>query len=241
MRVVVIFANRQDAGARSLVDRWSPHAALLTCEDLSVAGWRHTSDQRAGDRAVIAGRLVAREEIAGALIRWPAVFGWELHHILAEDREYVAAEMTAFLRAWLTRLRCPVLNRPSTASLIGPSWRPEQWVRAAAELGIPVRPLRRHLAFPGEPAPPLAVEGGFTTVTILGEACFGQVDPILKDRARSLATAAGVSLLDVYFSGPEADAEMLSADLLPSLDAEEKAGAVYELLRSGRRGAGGWA
>lgn len=237
MRVLVVFANRQDEGARSLVDRWSPHAALLTCEDLSVAGWRHTSDQRAGDMAVIAGRLVAREEIEGVLIRWPSVFGWELHHILTEDREYVAAEMTAFLRAWLACLRCPVFNRPSSASLIGPSWRPEQWVRAAAELGIPVRPLRRHLVFPGEPVPPLSTEG-YATVTVIGEHCFGQADPAVKGRARQLSTMAGVSLLDVYFSGPGEEAELLSADLLPRLDTEEKANAVFELLRSGPRGSG---
>jgi hypothetical protein len=240
MRVLVIFANRQDTGARFLVDRWPAPAALLTCEDLSVAGWRHTSDQRVGDMAVIAGRLVAREEIEGVLIRWPSVFDWELHHILAEDREYVAAEMTAFLRAWLARLRCPVLNRPSAANLIGPSWRPEQWVRAAAELGIPVRPLRRHLAFSSEPAPPLATEE-YATVTVIGERCFGQADPVLKDRARQLAAKAGVSLLDVYFNGPGADAELLSASLLPGLDAEEKADAVLELLRSGPRTSGGQA
>jgi hypothetical protein len=237
MRVLVIFANRQDAGARSLVDRWPPQAAVLTCEDLSVTGWRHTSEQRAGDMAVIAGRLVAREEIEGVLIRWPSVFGKELHHILAEDREYVAAEMTAFLRAWLTSLPCPVLNRPSAASLLGPAWRPEQWVRAAAELGIPVRPLRRHLTFPNQPNPPRAPEG-YATVTVIGERCFGQAEPILKDHARRLAAKAGVSLLDVYFSGPGADGELLSAELIPDLDAEVKADAVWDLLRSAPWGEG---
>lgn len=235
--MLVVFANQQDASARSLVARWSPHAALLTCEDLSVAGWRHTSDQRAGNMAVIAGRRVAREEITGVLVRWPSVFGWELHHILAQDREYVAAEMTAFLRAWFTQLRCPVWNRPSAANLIGPAWRPEQWVRAAAELGIPVRPLRRHLAFPCGPAPPPTPQE-HTTVTVIGERCFGEVDPVLKDRARRLAAKAGVSLLDVYFSGREATAELLSADLLPGLDAENKADAVFALFRSGLPKAG---
>jgi hypothetical protein len=235
MRVFVVFASRQDASARSLIEWWSPRASLLTCDDLSVPGWRHTSNGQTGDMAVIGGRFVAEEEIEGALIRWPGVFGWELQHILAGDRQYVAAEMTAFLCAWLAGLQRPVLNRPSAASLIGPSWRPEKWVQVAAALGIPVRPLRRHIVFPGEPTPPLGAEV-HATVTVLGGRCFGEADSTLRVQSQKLAATAGVSLLDVLWSRPEAEAELISADLLPRLDTEEKAAAVLDLLRNGPSG-----
>jgi hypothetical protein len=50
--------------------------------------------------------------------------------------------MKAFLLSWLSQLNCLVLNRPTPLCLSGPSWRPEQWTYAAAQLGIPVQPLR---------------------------------------------------------------------------------------------------
>jgi hypothetical protein len=233
--VLVVFANRHDAGARSLVDRWaSQGAALLTCEDLSVAGWRHSLDSSAAGRAVVAGRPIATKEITGVLVRWPGVLAHELGQIDPEDREYVAAEMTAFLRSWLTRLHCPVINRPTAISLLGPAWRPEQWVHTAAKLGIPVRPIRRHALF--EAAAPAQAPPEPATVTVIGERCFGDTDPILADRARLLAAAAGATLVDVQFSGPEAGAALISADLFANLDGDERAGAVLDLLLSGAGG-----
>jgi len=66
-------------------------------------------------------------EIAGVLVRGTARFdpaGWE-----PADQTYMHAEMLAATLAWLTALRCPVVNRPSTAlwyagraSLL--TWRP---------------------------------------------------------------------------------------------------------------------
>jgi hypothetical protein len=43
--VLVIVAGRHDKAAKDLVERWAPWgAAVLTCEDLSVAGWRYSLD-----------------------------------------------------------------------------------------------------------------------------------------------------------------------------------------------------
>jgi hypothetical protein len=227
--VLVVFASRHDAGARSLVARWASHdAALLTAEDLSVAGWRHSLGSSATDRAVVGGRLVATGEIAGVLIRWPCVLPTDLGHIDPEDREYVAAEMTAFLRSWLTQLRCPVLNRPTAISLLGPAWRPEQWVHTAAGLGIPVRPIRRHARFAAT-ASTLA-SPDHATVTVLGDRCFGETHAVLAGHARRLAAAAGAALVDFQFTGPDAGAALISADLFASLDGDERADAVLALL-----------
>jgi hypothetical protein len=93
--------------------------------------------------AVIGGTVTPCREITGVLIRRPCVIEAELPHIRSADRRYVAEEMSAFLFAWLTGLTCPVLNRPRDFHLLGPPWRPEQWVRAAAALGIATRPTDR--------------------------------------------------------------------------------------------------
>lgn len=233
-RVLVIVASHHDSDARSLAARWAYHgAALLTVEDLSVAGWRHGLEGSQGDRAVVSGRVVASAQIAGVLTRWPAIFPQELHHIAPQEREYVAAEMTAFLRAWLTQLSCPVINRPSAGSLIGPAWRPEQWVHAAARLGIPVRPVRRHVVRHNDAASSLPVKASHTTVTVVGEGSFGDAHPLLMGHALRLAAATGVALLDVHFSGSSDNAELLWADPLADVSRADKADAVLDHLLDG--------
>lgn len=234
--MLVIFTSRCDREARELAARWAAQdAVLLTCEDLSAAGWRHRLPRRAaGAAAVVGGRTVATAEIDAVLTRWPGVFEQELGRIAPEQRPYAASEMTAFLRSWLTQLDCPVVNRPTATTLIGPSWRPEQWVHAAARLRIPARPVRRRVSLSAPSRPAGAEEARFATVTVVGERSFGATHPLLGEHARRLAAAAGVELLAVHFSGPERDAELLSADLLPSLDDGAVCDALLDLLLGGR-------
>ena len=108
---------------------------ILTCEDLSAPGWRHRLG--GASTAVIGGETVPAAGIRGVLIRRSHMLEWEPEHIVPGDRAYVAAEMTAFLRSWLSGLGCPVLNRPAPTCLSGPGWCREQWVQTAARLGIP--------------------------------------------------------------------------------------------------------
>jgi hypothetical protein len=227
--VIVIFASRYDLSATSLVARWADQdASLLTCDDLSVAGWRHYLNPNESSVAVINGRTVPVEEIKGVLIRWPAVFEQELTGIIPADRSYIAREMMAFLVSWFSSLKCPVINDPTPVNLTGPAWRPEQWAWAAAKLGIPVRKTRRHVARSAEDATQDQTPAR-TTVTVVGTRCFGQVEEPLLAQARRLADAAGVIFVNVSFSGPEADSFFAGVDLLPNLS-EEASDAVLELL-----------
>jgi hypothetical protein len=147
--VLVVVGSRHDPGAREIVKQWeNSGAALLSCEDLSSPGWRYCPTDRRASRAVIGKRVVPDKDIRGVLVRRPQVVQQELPYIAAADREFVAAEMTAFLLAWLSHLPCPVLNRPRGTSLCGPNWRPEQWTHAAAMIGIPVEPVRRQIPAP---------------------------------------------------------------------------------------------
>jgi hypothetical protein len=118
--------------------------------------------------AVVDGQVVAVEEISGVLIRLPYVFEQELLHIVPGDRAYVAAEMQAFLISWLSRLKCPVLNRPTPSYLLGPNWRPQQWVYTAAQVGIPVRPVHQHITLAAE-ALPQTPELSPVTITVVGD------------------------------------------------------------------------
>jgi hypothetical protein len=226
--LIVIVASRLDQGARTLAaGPGTDRVALLTCEDLSVPGWRHYVAAAGTPVAVIDGREVPVEEITGVVTCLPNVSELELLHIVPSDRAYVAAEMSAFLLSWLSALSCPVLNRPSPTCLSGPYWRPEQWARLASEVGMRVQPVHRRvaLALCATPAVTQSV-----TVTVIGERCLGQVDTTTLTGARRLARAANVDLLTVRVSGPEPGATFLGADPWPDLTSAETADALLEYL-----------
>ena len=226
--MIVIFASQFDKSASSLAERWKNYdASLLTCDDLSVAGWRHFLNAADSDFAVVGGQIVDVSDIDAVLIRWPGVFAPELIQIAAHDRDYVANEMMAFLVSWFWSLTCPVINKPTPVNLTGPPWRLEQWTHAATRLAIPVKTARRHVArnMNAGPAPAPAD----ATVIVVGDRSFGDVEPLLLDQAQQLARAAGVSLLKVGFSGPEVGSFLTGVDLLPDLT-DEATDAILDLL-----------
>jgi hypothetical protein len=210
--MLVVLAYAHDVGARALVQRWraaGERAALLTCADLSLPGWRYVAGDPVAGSAVIDGQVLATRDIRAVITRIPAVGEAELAHVHEEDRSYAAAEMQAFLLAWLMSLQCPVLNRPSPSSLGGPSWSTAQWVQRARRLGLPARPVRQHIAFvPDAPSDmEHRVDKNSTFVDVVGDRAFlaggcapGADESPLAAAAISLAREAGVELLRAYFA-----------------------------------------
>jgi hypothetical protein len=180
------------------------------------------------------GRRFDSGQISGVLVRLPRISAEDLPQIEAADREYVATEMTAFLAAWLSSLHCPVLNRPVPACLFGPNWRPEHWVRLAAQLGLPVRPMRRDV--PSTTAHSKTAKEIGVTLSVVGNRCFGVAEEKLKRNARRLAQAAEVDLLTVRFDGPHGGSLFLDADPSPNLSRLDAMEAVLELLTAGPGG-----
>src|SRR5260370_30282273 len=132
--MLVVLASRYDPSSQEFVTNWAGDAGLLTSQDLSVRGWRYEPGGQVR-ASVISGRLVSTDEIDGVLTRLPCVGEGDLVDIVPGDRGYVAAEMTAFLSAWLCDLRCPVLNRPTPGCLTGPYWRQAKGIHAPSRLG----------------------------------------------------------------------------------------------------------
>jgi hypothetical protein len=226
--VIIVVASCHDQRAQTLVARQGPdRVALLTCEDLSVPGWRYYLAAAGTSVAVIGGREIAPEEITGVVTCLPGVSELELLHIVPADRQYVAAEMTAFLLSWLSTLSCPVINRPTPTCLSGPYWRPEQWTYVASQIGMRVQPVYRRVAFVGDFMPAVSES---TTVTVVGERCLGQVDTTVMTGARRLARAANVEVLAVRVSGSGPDATFLGADPWPDLTSQETADVILEYI-----------
>jgi hypothetical protein len=140
--------------------------------------------------------------------------------------------MNAFLRCWLAALRCPVLNRPTPTSLSGPAWRPERWIHLAGRLGIPVRPIRQQVCRDATDVPDSDVSP-YACITLAGDRCIGRVDDELVQHARTLASAAGVELLAVAFTGEDAGASMIAADPWPNIAAPESVEAIGAYLSRG--------
>jgi hypothetical protein len=230
-RFFLVIANRFDLAARKFVAGAGSQARLMTPSDISQPGWSFRLGDVAASVAVVAGEQVPATAIAGVLTRLPGVTIDDLPHIVASDRAYIAAEMTAFLLAWLTSLKCPVVNPPTPQCLSGPMWRQEQWVAIANRLAIPVKPVVRRVsrvenATQVRPSPALA------TITVVGRKHLAVADRILVKRSHALAEAAGTDLLSVQFDGAGADANFVTAGLWPDLGDKKIAKAVMELMRT---------
>lgn len=178
--MLLVLAHAGDEIARGLAAAWAPEAHLVAPRDLSARGWRHFAVGGGDDSIGVGGEIIRTTEVSGVLVRIAAVLPTDLAHIAAEDRIYVAAEMTAFLQSLLASLRCPVVNRPRATSLMGPGWTPERWRAAAVAAGIEIA---------GDQAGEL--------VTVVAGDCFGAADARIAERAVSLARLARVELLPV--------------------------------------------
>jgi hypothetical protein len=234
----LLLASRSDTAAISFAASAGPEVRLMTPADLSQAGWSFRVGDAAHSSAVIAGEVVPAAAIAGVLIRLQGVAEHDLPHIVAADRAYVAAEMSAFLLAWLTALGCRLVNRPTPQCLPGPMWRPEQWVVVANRLGVPARPVMRRVARENAGAAGDGVAPAATVITIVGRRHIGEGDKALVRRAHALAQAACVDLLAVKFDGRGSGANFIGASPWLDLADERIAAMVMHFMRDITRSAG---
>jgi hypothetical protein len=129
-------------GARSVLrvaesDAHGPSAiGILEPAGLSVPGWSHNPENPREDRLVVAGEIYPAERLTAVITALDAVEPFDLPHVRTEDRDFVASEMTAFLRSWLLTLACPVLDRPTTLALSGAAADRATWSKAAATVAV---------------------------------------------------------------------------------------------------------
>ena len=187
-----MLASPYDGDARYLVEEWSGaghEVGLVTPEALSRPGWRLHVGKPEAASAAIGDRVIQGTEIAGVVTTLKSVEGWHLADVLPDDREYVAQEMTAFLLAWLTQLRCPVLDRPSPRSLSGCGRSAGEWKEIAR---------RQRLQCIGhDSASPLL------PVTVVGGAAVDAPTRALRAAGESLARAGHRDLVTLLFTNTD--------------------------------------
>lgn len=233
-RYVLVFAQASDEVAAGFVRRNARRAVrLVTPRDLSRAGWRY--EVRGGvpsAQAVVEGRIVPQSRLAGVITRLGCVTAADVPHIAAGDRAYVAAEMQAFLAAWLHLVPCPILNRPTPMCLAGNAWSSHKWVQTAVRLGIPVSPIEQRVDWSARRGKhdPTVRRASTSDVTIVGPRAIGTASSRLVQRARMLTRAAGLEFATVQFSTMYDDAIFLGVSLWPDLADEPIAEAILRYL-----------
>jgi hypothetical protein len=201
--MLLVIGSAFDDRPRRLVERWTRDnrdAILVTPADVSRPGWRLRCGQPAECCAAIAERTIAGDEIDGVVTSLAWIAPHELPHIDEDDREYVAQEIGAFLLAWLSELRCPVVDRPSPLSLAGCGRSSHEWAAIAARLGVPARPIW---------------DGPTTTVTVVGGRAVGDSD--LAPAAEMVAAAVARSLVTLRFSDVVEPPALVGADASPDV------------------------
>jgi hypothetical protein len=225
--VILILANAGDPRGPLLRDEWADaDARLLTPHDLHRPGWAHEPARPCEGTAVAEGKAIRAAEIDGVCTLMPAVFETDLAAIRTVDRAYVAAEMTAFLCAWLSALPCPVVNAPGPACLSGPHWGTERWLHLAAEGGIPTLSAQLPLC----PQFHLPADVPTIAVTVVGSEAFGTRSPVACDVARRLTTLADVPLLRVHVTTHDSMPAVAGADLSIETGRPGVGAAILELL-----------
>jgi hypothetical protein len=227
--MLLVLASNKDKNANALVGRLgSEKAALVSCDDLCRPGWRFYLANPEGGRVVADDKVIPLSQITGVLTLRPHVFEVELIHIAKPDRSYVAAEINSFLIAWLSSLKCPVINRPVGNCLSGPSLHQEEWVNLATSIGIPVQEVHRTVSLNIQDQKHINEDGKTigTQVTVIGERWIGEVDDNLGDKAVHLAQAAGAVLLQVWFEKEK----FIGASAFPPLDRDPVINAVLGYL-----------
>lgn len=216
--MILVLASAFDSRAQALVTGLGPgEVRLMTPGDLSAPGWQYRVGRPRDGVAVASGQRLAQSAIRGVFTRLPWIDPAELSHVAPQDRSFVASEMQAFLVAWLSQLTCPVVNRPTPLCLCGPGWRREQWLYAAAKVGLPVvTALRRHVLPPDRDVAPLLAPPE-VTVTVIGQTVTGTGEGAIRVGALRLAAMAGVDLLGLGFVRRHGGLALTSATLWPDL------------------------
>lgn len=104
-RCVLVLAREGDPALARLAALAPGRVRHVRPRDLSRPGWRYVAGEPEEARAVADGEVLAAADVGGVLCRIGALVEADLPHIHPADRAYVAAEMNAFLLAWLSQFR----------------------------------------------------------------------------------------------------------------------------------------
>jgi hypothetical protein len=174
------------------------------------------------DVALDDGRRLRSADICGVLNRLVCAPDEIVRHVVAEDRDYAAAELMAFYLGWLRSLR-GMINMPTPQGLCG-SWRhASEWSVLAARAGLAVPVLRQSSRAPladGFRSLAPAAAPMRNVIVLRNELHGAAVSGPVGAACRKLAVLSGIELLGIDLFESEEGALMFAhATPLPDLTA----------------------
>jgi hypothetical protein len=217
--LILIVSNVAHESAKDLAGLFPTGAAsVITASDLNQS-FRAAVSVGAfpASRITIDGKTTPASRIAGVVSTISHFLPQEFYYIEPADRLYVCAEVSAFFIYFLSELRCPKLNPPSTKTISGLGLHPIGWLRAAQAHGVPVWPL--HLR--NERALEVADSAGlaFARVTLVGGCPVeGDAPERLVDHMRVLARVFAMPYLrGVFAARPGEDHRLTQLHSVPDV------------------------
>lgn len=230
--MILVLSNLADEAAAGFVRRFPAGAAcLVTASDFhqSVRAAVSVSDFSASE-ITLGGTPLTAGQIRGVVATIPWFLPQEFYYIEPADRDYVCAEMSAFLIYFLSGLACKKLNPPSPRRLTGLGLHRLEWLRVAARCGVPVWPVRTKNGVPLPPGDSQELQP--VRSTIVGGDVVGAGGPDqINDYMRALSRAFAMPYLSGHFvSRNGRDFFLVELESVPDLSRPENCEAMVRYL-----------
>lgn len=217
--MVLVLASIFDRAAASFATElaFRTSASLVTCSDLALAPLSLEHPSFDTSTITINGERLAVPQFRGVLNLLPVVFPDELLFYDEAEREYQSAEFHALLTFFLSSLRCPVVNRPTAASLTGPFASQVGWRQLARAEGLPVSKVK---ITSGSFVNPFVITAGTESIEIacLNGRVIGSSHGNLSNWTINLAKRGDVKYLRaIYTRGGDGDSRLLTAITVPDV------------------------
>jgi hypothetical protein len=230
--LILVLSNLANEAAGELVRMFpTGTASLVTASDFNQSvkasisvGDFSPSEITLGGIRTTAGR------ISGVVSTIPYFLPQEFYYIDPADREYVCAELSAFLIYFLSELACKKLNPPSARRLSGLGLHRVEWLKAASGCGVPIWPVRTKN---GTPLPVGDSEGlQQTRSTIVGDAVVGEgVPDKIIGYLRALSLTFAMPYVSCHFVSRNGNDYFLAdLDFVPDVSTRENREAMIRFL-----------
>jgi hypothetical protein len=235
--VILVLASIVDEAAASFARELASGAAaaLVTCAALASAPLNLHHPHFDASTITVGGESISIGRIAGVVNLLPAVFPDELFFYDEEERAYQAAEIHALLTFFLSSLPCPVINRPTAASLTGPFLNPLGWRQLTRSLGIPAVSIDIQS---GAFANPFVVSAGDESIEVacLGRRVISPSGSAADEHTLTLARRGGVEYLRaVYVRDGNGDMRYLTAHSTPDVKSAATCAAIADYFAAPHR------